>query len=115
MQVERSNVAFKREHDATQVFGRRNNVFSPNMDVCVNEVFKKVPTVDILHAIIKNTISNIELSIIQRQTVFLRLVGIDKPARLRFCICQSQPKNLQILRRQCCLRWETSGGPRKYL
>ena len=28
---------------------------------------------------------------------------IDMAARLRFCIFQSQPKPLQILRRQCCL------------
>ena len=30
-------------------------------------------------------------------------VRADKPARLRFCICKTQPKWLQILRRQCCL------------
>ena len=30
-------------------------------------------------------------------------VSIDKLARLRFSICQTQPKLLQILRQQCCL------------
>ena len=33
--------------------------------------------------------------------------NLDKPARLRFSICQTQPKELQILRRQCCLVYVT--------
>ena len=29
---------------------------------------------------------------------------LDKPARLKFSVCQSQPKQLQILRWQCWLK-----------
>ena len=36
-------------------------------------------------------------------TMSTMLTMLDKPARLRFCICQTQPKLQQILRRQCCL------------
>ena len=36
-------------------------------------------------------------------TGFLSQVAhLDKSARFRFCVCQSQPQ-LQVLRRQCCL------------
>ena len=35
--------------------------------------------------------------------LLLNALSIDKSVRLRFSICKTQPKLLQILRRQCCL------------
>ena len=35
----------------------------------------------------------------------LNWFSLDKPARLRFSICQTQPKLLQLLRLPCMLNW----------